>query len=100
MLRNKKGFTIVEMLVVIGVIALLLLLIIPNIAEKQKLINSKGCEALKETVNSQINLYELQHDKKPKDINELVKGGFLKEEQTKCRDNKKIVIKDEQALIQ
>lgn len=100
MLKNRKGFTIVEMLVVIGVIALLLLLIIPNIGEKQKIINNKGCEALKETINSQISLYELQHNKKPKNINELVKEGYLKEEQTKCRDNKKITIKDDQAIIE
>lgn len=99
MFKNKKGFTMVEMIIVIGVIALLLLLIVPNINEKQKTINQKGCEALKETVNSQIYLYELKHDKLPKTINELVKDGFLKKEQGKCKNNLSIVIEDGQALI-
>lgn len=99
LLKNRKGFTMVEMLIVIGIIALLLLLIIPNINEKQKLINLKGCEALKETINAQINLYELKNNKKPKTINDLVKDGFIKQEQTICKDNLKIVIENEEAII-
>ncbi|MDR3215307.1 MAG: competence protein ComGC, partial [Bacilli bacterium] len=78
----------------------LLLLVIPNISEKQKLINMKGCEALKETINSQIYLYELKYDKKPTNINELVKNGFIKEEQTKCKSNQSIVIVNEEAKIE
>lgn len=89
----------VEMLIVIGIIALLLMLIIPNINEKQKLINLKGCEALKETINSQISLYELKNNKKPKNINDLVKDGFVKKEQTICKNNLKIEIENDEAVI-
>lgn len=89
----------IEMLIVISIIALLLLLIIPNINEKQKMINRKGCEALKETINSQVYLYELKNNKLPDSVSDLVKGGFIKEEQTKCKDNLSIELKDGQAQI-
>ena len=99
MLKNKKGFTMVEMLIVIGIVALLLLLIIPNIAEKQKMINLKGCEALKETVTSQMYLYELKNGVLPNSIDDLVKEGFINNEQTKCKDNLSIIIENGQAKI-
>lgn len=99
MFKNRKGFTMIEMIIVIGIIALLLLLIIPNISEKQKMINLKGCEALKETVNSQIYLYELKHNKLPKTMDDLVSGGFIKKDQDKCKNNLKIVISNGQAQI-
>ncbi|MGL4383622.1 MAG: competence type IV pilus major pilin ComGC, partial [Bacilli bacterium] len=81
MLKSRKGFTMIEMIVVLSIISLLLLLIVPNINEKQKLINKKGCEALKETINSQIYLYELKHNKLPTTIQDLIDDSFIKEEQ-------------------
>jgi len=87
------------MLIVIGIVALLLLLIIPNINEKQKMINAKGCEALKETISSQIYLYELKHGKLPSSTADLVKDGFINEEQTKCKNNMSIIIENGQAKI-
>lgn len=35
MLNNQKGFTLIEMLIVLAVISLLLILFIPNLAEKK-----------------------------------------------------------------
>ena len=63
------------------------------------MINRKGCEALKETINSQVYLYELKNNKLPGSVDDLVKGGFIKEEQTKCKDNLSIILKDGQAQI-
>ena len=98
-IRNRKGFTMVEMIIVISIIAVLLLLIVPNINEKQKMINQKGCEALKETVNSQIYLYELKHNKLPNNINDLINDGFIKKEQIKCKNNLSIEISNGQAIV-
>lgn len=89
----------VEMIIVISIIALLLMLIIPNINEKQKMINMKGCEALRETINSQIYLYELKYNKKPTNINDLIKDGFIKKEQATCKNGIKIIIENEEAII-
>ena len=45
-MKNNKGFTILEMMIVLSIIALIFLLTLPNIQQKEKIIRSKGCEAL------------------------------------------------------
>lgn len=51
MKRNEKGFTLVEMLIVIAIISVLIILFIPNLTGKTKDVNDKGCEALVHLVN-------------------------------------------------
>ena len=46
MLKNEKGFTLVEMLIVLAVISILVLLIIPNAISILTTANEQGCEAL------------------------------------------------------
>jgi len=43
---NEKGFTLVEMLIVLAVISILVLLIIPNAITILGTANEQGCEAL------------------------------------------------------
>lgn len=45
-LKNEKGFTLVEMLIVLAVISILVLLIIPNALNILQTANEQGCEAL------------------------------------------------------
>ena len=46
MLKNEKGFTLVEMLIVIAIISILVLLVIPNAVRILGTANDQGCEAL------------------------------------------------------
>ena len=46
LLKNEKGFTLVEMLIVLAVISILVLLIIPNAITILGTANDQGCEAL------------------------------------------------------
>lgn len=54
---NKKGFTLIEMIFCISVILVILLLVIPNVTSKNRLVKEKSCDAQIEVVNSQIILY-------------------------------------------
>ncbi|WP_337747329.1 prepilin-type N-terminal cleavage/methylation domain-containing protein [Gracilibacillus saliphilus] len=45
-MKNNKGFTLIEMLIVLAVISILLILFIPNLASKSENISEQGCEAL------------------------------------------------------
>lgn len=45
-MEKKNGFTILEMMIVMLIVALLLLITLPNIQQKEKIIRNKGCEAL------------------------------------------------------
>lgn len=55
MLKNEKGFTLVEMLIVLAVISILVLLIIPNAMSILSTANEQGCEALN-TSNHALNI--------------------------------------------
>ena len=41
-MKNNKGFTILEMMIVLSIIALVFLLTLPNIKKKEKNILTKG----------------------------------------------------------
>lgn len=87
------------MIIVVAVIAMLLSLIVPNLTKKQQMISDKGCQALKETVNSQVYLYFVDQGKYPNNINQLVSKNYLNREQTTCDNDQKIILKDNQAYI-
>lgn len=43
--RNEKGFTLIEMLIVLLIISVLILVTIPNVTKHFASIDNKGCEA-------------------------------------------------------
>lgn len=48
------------MIFCISVILVILLLVIPNVTSKNRLVKEKSCDAQIEVVNSQIILYEIE----------------------------------------
>ncbi len=78
-MKNNKGFTILEMMIVLSIIALVFLLTLPNIQQREKIIRSKGCEALIEVANAQILLYEVENLSPPKSMSDLISKGYLKD---------------------
>jgi competence protein ComGC len=99
-MEMKNAFTILEMMIVMLVVALLLLITIPNIQQKEKIIRAKGCNALVDIVNSQIILYEIDHDKTPTSVSQLISEGYLKEKQDTCPNGKHVVIVNGEAKAQ
>lgn len=100
-MQNKKnGFTVLEMMIVMLVIALLLLITLPNIQQKEKIIRDKGCQALLDIVDSQIILYEIDKLTTPTSVQELINEGYLKEGQDRCPNGETVVIVDGQASTQ
>lgn len=94
---KSKGFTMLEMLVVLSVVALLFTLTLPNIQKRMNTVREKGCDALVEVVNTNILQYELDTGEVVDSIDTLVDEGYLKESQTKCMDGTEIIINDGQA---
>ncbi len=98
---DKKGFTLVEMIFCLTIIFAILLLVIPNITSKSKVVKDKSCEAQLEVVNSQIILYEIENDTLPTSISQLTQGKkpYLKEKQAVCPSGQNIYINDGQAYV-
>lgn len=96
----KKGFTVLEMIIVLSVISLVFLITLPNIQQKNEIIQHKGCLALSSVVDSQILLFELENEYTPSSIDELIQEGYLKEGQDRCPNGDRIEIVDGQAVIE
>ncbi|MGU7885647.1 competence type IV pilus major pilin ComGC [Streptococcus suis] len=77
---KKKAFTLVEMLVVLGIISLLLLIFVPNFSQQKDAIQKKGNAAVIKVVESQMELYELEHDKEAT-VADLQADGYITEKQ-------------------
>ncbi len=99
-MKHQNAFTILEMMIVMLVVALLLLVTLPNIQQKEKIIRAKGCSALLDVVNSQILLYEIDELETPTNVNQLIQKGYLKKGQDVCPDGRKVVIENGDAKAQ
>jgi competence protein ComGC len=87
-LKNEKGFTLIEMMIVMMIISILLIITIPNIAKHNSNINNKGCEAFVKMVEAQVQAFEMEKKRMPTGIEELVSEGYLREDATGCPNGK------------
>lgn len=79
-MKNKKAFTLVEMLIVLIIVSVLSLLIIPNIGDTTKKVDKEAQYALTQVIKSQASLYKLENGVEPT-MEVLVTKGYLTAEQ-------------------
>jgi competence protein ComGC len=91
MMKNQKGFTLIEMMIVLLVISVLLIITVPNISSYSSNINEKGCEAYMKMVEAQVEAYKIDKNVTPT-IELLKSGGYLKNEDAACPDGTPIEI--------
>lgn len=97
-MRNEKGFTLIEMMIVLFVISILLLITIPNVTKNQSSITEKGCEGLVNMVQAQIQAYMIDHNGETPDINDLTSNGYL-ESAPKCPNGSSVTIVNGKATV-
>lgn len=93
----KRGFTLIEMVLVMSVIVIIFLLTLPNIQQTLGIVNNKGCDAQVKVIDAAILQYKLKFDETPTNISQLVEAGLISQRQTQCQDLGGIVIEDGQA---
>ncbi|AWN18092.1 competence type IV pilus major pilin ComGC [Streptococcus sobrinus] len=81
-LKGKKvnAFTLIEMLVVLLIISVLLLLFVPNLAKQKDKVKDTGGSAVVKVVESQAELYELNHSDDAT-VSKLVSDGDITQKQ-------------------
>ena len=78
-LNNKKGFTLVELMVVVVIIGILVAIIIPIYGHVQDNAAMKSHEANLRTIDGAISMYIAEEGQPPKDIDALVESDYLTE---------------------
>ncbi|GEM04410.1 hypothetical protein HMI01_13980 [Halolactibacillus miurensis] len=76
-LRNNNGFTLIEMLIVMSIIAVLLILITPKLADHQESITRKSDDAIVGFVNTQIQAFYLDEGQFPSTLDDLVSHDYI-----------------------
>ncbi|HAQ06114.1 MAG TPA: competence protein ComG [Bacillus bacterium] len=93
-MKNQKGFTLIEMMIVLLVISVLLIITIPNISKHSTNINTRGCEAYIKMVEAQVQAYKIDKNATPT-FTQLEAEGYLKSAEGKCPDGTAIQISPE-----
>ena len=82
LLKKKKGFTLIELLICLFIIGLMMLLIIPNIANQRQKAQEKSDAAIVKVIENQQELYQLDKNVKEKpDVSTLKNNGYITQEQ-------------------
>lgn len=79
----RKGFTLIEMVIVLAIIALLMLIVVPNLTAQREHAGVKQQEALQEIVYNQAEMYRSDHQDAKGDvtIDQLKQEKYLNEKQ-------------------
>ena len=100
MKKKNRGFTLLEMVIVLLVISVIFLLSVPNIQKTMAVVKEKGCRGIEKVADAAILQYRLEHGMDPSSAEELIGEGLLSEEQAECGGNKHLVIRDGQAYME
>ena len=102
MKKNKitcqKGFTLIEMMVVLLIISVLILIAIPNVTKHSATIDAKGCEAYVKMVQGQVEAYRIDLKVTPT-IQDLVDEEYLVDGETSCPNGSEIQIDADTGLV-
>ncbi len=88
MKKKASGFTLLEMLVVLFIISLLLLLFVPQLAKQKDSATEKSDKAIVKVVETQIEVYQLEHPGKTPSKEDLLSGGYVDEKQYEIYENR------------
>lgn len=83
LLKNQRGFTLIEMLIVMLIITVLIAIAIPNVTKQSSAVDEKGCKAFVQMVQGQVESYRMDLKVVPT-LTDLVSEGYLKTGETGC----------------
>ena len=92
-LKQQKGFTLIEMLAVLFIVSVLLILTIPNISRHFQSVDDKGCSAYSQMLQSQVQVYRMNEKQYPTSLQDLATKGYVKGDEATtftCNDGRPI----------
>ncbi|MFD1472950.1 competence type IV pilus major pilin ComGC [Companilactobacillus mishanensis] len=89
--RKKKGFTLIEMVIVLFIIGMLMLLILPNLSQQKDKATENSNEAFRTTLQTQVDLSETS---KIDSLESLQKNGLITQKQHDKADKLQLIVKN------
>lgn len=77
LLKSRKGFTLIELMVVVSIIAILITIALPRFVNARRSANTSKIAADLRTIEGAINLYYLNHNKYPAEAPILSKSALF-----------------------
>ena len=78
-MQNKKGFTLIELIVVIVIIGILAAIIVPKFGSMSDTANEAAIAADQRTLESAVAVYYAENNEYPDDVAALVTAGYINE---------------------
>lgn len=97
MKRIHKGFTLIEMVIVLFIISLLLLIMIPNLVAQKNNAKNKTDDALRTTIVTQAQMYSENENIDPVNLGMLKDASYITDKQYK--QAQKVGFKDKDNLL-
>lgn len=88
--KRKKGFTLIEMLVVLLVITALVLIFVPNLLKQSNKAKGQSDSAFQQVVDNQYVLYKHDHPDQKVDTWDDLSGYLSKKQINEAKKNKHI----------
>ncbi|WP_082676296.1 competence type IV pilus major pilin ComGC [Shouchella shacheensis] len=95
--RNQRGFTLVEMLVVLMIISILLLIALPNMTKNNDTAAGKSCEATQKLLQTQVVAYEVEQGSPPANLETLVTEGYV--DTASCTNGQTLQLNGKEVVI-
>jgi general secretion pathway protein G len=76
--RGERGFTLIELIIVMAIIALLASIAIPSYVKSIKKANEAVLKEDLHTMRTAIDSYTIDKEKAPQGLDDLVQAGYLK----------------------
>ena len=77
--RSQRGFTLIEIMIVVAIIGMLMMIAVPNVVKARKSSQANACMANMKNIDSTIELYKMEQRSNPSDLNALVRAGYFKQ---------------------
>lgn len=90
--RRRSGFTLLEMSIVLFIISLLILIVLPNLAQQRRHANRVHGDAMVAVVQTQIDAYENEHGTNRVSYAQLQADDYLTKAQVAHAQREQIVI--------
>lgn len=78
LVHRYRAFTLIELMIVIGIIGVLAAIIVPNFSQSRQEANLATCKKNLDNIGISYTAYKIRHKEDISDLDQLVDSGYIK----------------------